>query len=689
MSGAKQHFIPQFLLREFSLVETRLAKIKRVWVFPKGRDHFATATEGVGAQKYFYSTISTTDETTLDDIITDYEGQIRITHKYLLGKPDAPGADACSEFVGHLVVRNAHLRSALAHGFESLMEAAVALLGTEEALVRAFGLDRASPTPRFKEAFGKFLDENPLVAATLNLDALQIERLAFIAAKENFSDFASPFLGALHQGLSIFLGSMSAEIRNQHNKLLTATLLPTGLYREIMGFQWKVVDASDTLILPDCVAVGYETDGEHHPLMLCRSERLSGLICPISSRLALIGARKEQLPSLMSFNKAAAECSHEFFVTSEASDSFCEFAALISKRAHIQIDSAVDLATARLDDGQAGPDKEIEYTPGFAADKSAFSGDISIRMRDFGDEDLARRLGQPLLALVVELANDLPLGLIDGFTFAIDYDAALAELDRGVPDLSPLKSFDEWYGKGAIMAPVVVRDDRAKVHIVGTAALAMGLLSDQEDQRLLSISAIAYALAHAAHVAILDEAAPKIWFGRILNEYDRTRFDMLEQAYSGYFSSRIVARILNSDREAGLDLLENCLDSSRSLVLNALKSHYAEPDFGLLYARTSAVTHNIMMFTSRVIGHNHGNQLDLESDRRLMDLMKRYTLDRWVIRFGLDLAALWNTQGQRTGLGMFSAMLDHFDRVMLACGVFVWSGEQGIMIYPQKMSASG
>ena len=685
MSGSKQHFIPQFLLREFSLEETKFAKIKRVWVFPKGRDHFPTATEGVGAQKYFYSPISTTGETTLDDIITDYEGRMLATHRHLLNGSDAPSADACSEFVGHLVLRNAHLRSALGHGFESVMHAAKALLGTEEALVRTFGLNRSRPTSRFKEAFAKFLEENPVIATTLNLDSSQIERLAFIAAKENFSDIASPFLGALNQGLRLFLESMSSELRDQHNKLLTATLLPTGLYREIATFRWQVVEASEALILPDCVAVGYESDGQHHPLMLCRSERLVSLACPISSRLALVGSRDGTLPTLTLFNHAAAECSHEFFVAGEVSEAHCSLAELISVRAHTQIDSAVDLAVARLEERQAEPEEELQYAPGFAVDKSTFSGGLSIQLRDFGDQELASRFGQQLLALVAELANDLPLGVIDGFTFAVDYNAALAELDRGVPGLSPLTSFNESYGKGAIMAPIVVRDGHVKAHVVGSAALVMGLISEQEDQRLLSISAIAYALGHAAHVAILDDMAPKIWFGRVLDDYDRTRFDTLEQAYSGYFSSRVTSRIFQNVAGVGLDLLESCLASSKSEALDALNSHNAEPDFGLLYSRTSAATHNVIMFASRVIGHNHGNQLDLEDDQRLMGLMRRYALDRWVVRFGSDLAALWNAQGQRAGLAMFNAMLDHFDRVMLACGVFVWPGEQGLVIYPQRM----
>ena len=567
------------------------------------------------------------------------------------------------------------------------MEAAMALLGSEEGLKRAFGLNRSSATSRFKDQFAEFLSENPEIASSINLRHDQIERLAFIAAKENFSDFAVPFLSELHQGFRDFLDGFSSDVQEQHNRLLTETLLPTGLYRKMLGLRWSVVEVDEFLILPDCVAVGYEQGDAAHPLMLCNSDKLLSVVCPVSDRIALVGHRDDGTPLLRTFNEVAAQCSHEFFVAGQLTPNHLDLKSRISDRAHLAIDSAVDLAHVHLEDDLVEPEDDLHYSEGIAIGDVAFSGSISLRLRDFGDEALAERLGRALTDLVTELANDLPLGLVEGFTFAVNYDAALAELDRGIEGQSTLRSFDESYGQGAIMAPVVVRDDRVHVHVVGRADLLLGLISDDEEQRLLSVSSIVYALGHAAHVALLDAAAPKVWFSRIDDAYDARRFNALRDAYSTYFCSRLIGRIRASSYDDNIRLLQDCLQASASAVISARVAHNLEPDFGMLFDKVATVANNVMSFTSRLIGHLHSNQVEIEEDPAFLDILKPYNLDRWAVRYSDDLEALWQAQGQRTGLSAYRAMLDHFDRVMLACGIFVWPSEEGLMIYPQSTTS--
>lgn len=52
MSGRKQHFIPQALLRGFGVTK---GKATRVYVFRKGQEPYRSSTEGVAAQRDFYS----------------------------------------------------------------------------------------------------------------------------------------------------------------------------------------------------------------------------------------------------------------------------------------------------------------------------------------------------------------------------------------------------------------------------------------------------------------------------------------------------------------------------------------------------------------------------------------------------------------------------------------------------------
>ena len=68
MAGRKQHFIPQALQRGFGVAK---GKKTQVYVFKKGQEPYHSSTEGVAAQRDFYSEPSA--EQSLDDKITTYE----------------------------------------------------------------------------------------------------------------------------------------------------------------------------------------------------------------------------------------------------------------------------------------------------------------------------------------------------------------------------------------------------------------------------------------------------------------------------------------------------------------------------------------------------------------------------------------------------------------------------------------
>lgn len=73
MAGRKQHYIPQALQRGFEAAKS--GKHSQVWVFRKCQVPYLSSTEGVGAQRHFYSEPAA-GEATLDDLITEYEKDV-------------------------------------------------------------------------------------------------------------------------------------------------------------------------------------------------------------------------------------------------------------------------------------------------------------------------------------------------------------------------------------------------------------------------------------------------------------------------------------------------------------------------------------------------------------------------------------------------------------------------------------
>lgn len=135
MSGRKQHYIPQCLLRGFEA--KRSGKHVQVIVFRPGRQPYLSSTEGVAAERDFYSGLSADDRKTLDDRITDYEQRLSPLLRRL--RSSAPGelVDSffAAEVVAHLTIRGAFLRDLFGLGLREMISETSALFSNEETVL--------------------------------------------------------------------------------------------------------------------------------------------------------------------------------------------------------------------------------------------------------------------------------------------------------------------------------------------------------------------------------------------------------------------------------------------------------------------------------------------------------------------------------------------------------------------------
>jgi hypothetical protein len=114
VSGRKQHFIPQSLLSGFGIDR---GKKTYVVAYTYDRGIFAPPTDGIGAERNFYSEFDVAGATeTLDDRITDYEQQIPALLARLRNVSGNLDPRIAAEFVTHLMVRNDHFRKAASMG---------------------------------------------------------------------------------------------------------------------------------------------------------------------------------------------------------------------------------------------------------------------------------------------------------------------------------------------------------------------------------------------------------------------------------------------------------------------------------------------------------------------------------------------------------------------------------------------
>ena len=170
MSGRKQHFIPQSLLKGFG----QLGKGEKVQVVAYTYEHgtFSAATDGVAAEREFYSKLAVEGEgETLDDKITTYETSLAQTLTELRSLDDGESADTAkaSEFVTHLVVRNDHLRKFISSAATDLVNGISDAIADQDLAKALLGLGGETPSPMVSEQLDKMYGENATLFAMLGV----------------------------------------------------------------------------------------------------------------------------------------------------------------------------------------------------------------------------------------------------------------------------------------------------------------------------------------------------------------------------------------------------------------------------------------------------------------------------------------------------------------------------------------
>ncbi|MER8607341.1 hypothetical protein NKH48_27160 [Mesorhizobium sp. M1233] len=102
-----------------------------------------------------------------------------------------------------------------------------------------------------------------------------------------------------------------------------------------------------------------------------------------------------------------------------------------------------------------------------------------------------------MIALVREIGRYIDISTLDGITIAVDFDAALLELDRGIEGLRPEERTNDEGLIGVGKAVAVKRGGEIKTHIV-LLADPVYVLALAEDERNMEDFRVALAIvAHA------------------------------------------------------------------------------------------------------------------------------------------------------------------------------------------------
>lgn len=317
MSGRKQHFIPQLVLRGFAASKGK--KSTQVHVFPKDRPRYITATEGVAAQRDFYSPPS--DEESLDDKITHYEGAVLAPAIAALreGEPGLIDSNAAAAVVVHLSVRSAFLRGTFSTATEELLNEMMKALGSEDETRSLLGLDSLSPDSMMVKCIDEEL-RKVLPEGVGDAEQAFFAKLVHFRGREKFAQTHSNLSSYASGVFQTLLKRLPEIVDNAHGRALGQSLVPQQRVDRLKAMTWALIEAPHGahFVLPDCLAVGAKTEDfqELEPYALVGDDELSGVVLPVSAKKVLVGSTGEPRLDATALNEQFARCSKDFIISS-------------------------------------------------------------------------------------------------------------------------------------------------------------------------------------------------------------------------------------------------------------------------------------------------------------------------------------------------------------------------------------
>ncbi|HEX6858813.1 MAG TPA: hypothetical protein VF138_01240 [Caulobacteraceae bacterium] len=674
MSGRNQHHIPRFLLRGF-LIDPASSS-EQVCAYRKGRPPYITGLGGVGAQRDFNSRPSTDGAITLDDKITDYEsyrlsGLVRQLRR--LGIGSAADAAVAAEVVGHLAVRTAHMRSVFQVGMTNLIAAAGSAVSDLETVSRLIGLDAMSPNETFREKILEHFYADPMFSHLAPAKEL-MDQLVFWFARENFGSVFEAQAPELQGVLTQMLASTKDTVRTGHLRAVETSLDKPLRHDELISYGWVIEAAPEEgSILPDCVAVGINPAGEIQPLLMMASREVSAVVMPLSGDRLLVGRSDADFQlNLSSLNGQLAQCSHDFFVAADQQPAFEHLHAQIGSRSTAVLDEAVEAVRVDIFETPAAEASADRPHIDPALTEGSFSYDL--RLFDFGDEDLVQQVNAVVQAVVSAVGRALPLVRLDGITFADDYPAALAELDRGLPGVSQPTTVAAEFGIGYAQAPLVVREGLVKNRIICRSGIAAALIQPKDDEnRRFALSILVQQLAETALTAMVDTALPEVLLRRRMEPHEAMLALGLRGAHETYFTAMWGAGFADDQAltEACRDGLVTALDYAGREVVRERLAYREHGDLDRFLDFALSAVQRVLGAAARLHGHCDAIGVSaLDEDGELRRALEALQLGAWFDLFRNDLQSFWGRAGRWESYDEFLAFHRHVERLLWQFGVF-------------------
>lgn len=262
-------------------------------------------------------------------------------------------------------------------------------------------------------------------------------------------------------------------------------------------------------------------------------------------------------------------------------------------------------------------------------------------------------LAAELAEFFTEIGRGLDLSTLDGVTFAVDYSAALRDLDRGYKSSHTLTPSGGRVS-GIAMTPTVIRNGELKSHIVIDLNFFMQTLKSGRGSRVLQL--LAHECAHVEANAQFDKAFPDVLLRQQVNSHEKLTSQIALVCWDEYIACLRSAPWGEDPRSDYESMFLEHLRVARDEADTFITAYRMHGDVSRVINEVVGVYSNLMKYAAYFIGNEVGHGRDWRSYEPVRDAMT----DHWFLPFfeslGEGLDAIARERGQWRDRSGFEAI---------------------------------
>jgi hypothetical protein len=232
---------------------------------------------------------------------------------------------------------------------------------------------------------------------------------------------------------------------------------------------------------------------------------------------------------------------------------------------------------------------------------------VQYNLIGFSSNDDARAAADRVAQAINQLSSELNLSLagLDGVTIAHDYDAALAQLDRGYQVSAPLTRTNDSDAQGCAMAPLVMRNGEVMSHLVLSAFIVPLIAAPQSgvDGKYI----LGHELAHVHEHYFRNRVLPNTLLKVRITKADEAFLHELADTCWGEYVACIFSAPIHPEQAKLFEMpLLELLPKARYEIEAAKKGWLVDRDIAKFWQRAGTTVYSLLKYFSYLLGHAAG-----------------------------------------------------------------------------------